>query len=243
MMNFIKNGVCGKNEENVRLFTLIELLVVIAIIAILAGMLLPALSKAKETAKSANCTSNLKEHAKTSFLYCNQYDDYLMPSLQFRNDRFWTWYSTSYVFTKNAKIYKCPSVQDANAYLWGLNNGAYYVTDSEFSGFNFRVYCSYTANTGMAVYAPKTGTWKGTYKKITKVTRTSIAPVITDGTNKERYFSDGTDYYDKITDGTYVVSDYYKHSNNRKCNIAFGDGHVGGQTFNTSIKKLNWDGK
>lgn len=64
-----------------QLFTLIELLVVIAIIGILASILMPSLSKAREATKSAVCMSNLKQIGVANVMYSENNNDYFVPNV------------------------------------------------------------------------------------------------------------------------------------------------------------------
>jgi len=107
-------------------FTLIELLVVIAIIAILAAMLLPALAKAKERAKRANCASNLREYGLACQMYANDNGNKLPLMLK----GFWPWdisVETGTALAQNGTqrhIFFCPSLNSQdNDILWGGTNG------------------------------------------------------------------------------------------------------------------------
>jgi len=112
-------------------FTLIELLVVIAIIAILAAILFPVFAQAREAARKASCTSNLKQMGTAWMMYVTDADE-RYPTAQPQGawdtcpdmkDRgaFGGWIGNLLMpYTKNSQIYQCPS----NARLSGVNRGA-----------------------------------------------------------------------------------------------------------------------
>ena len=239
-----------RNDRNPVGFTLIELLVVIAIIAILAAMLMPALQKAREAGRSANCTSNLKQIGSAIGMYEDDWDGYLVPySIKIPIVSGSTWSTAQWTtqlnmkYIKTHKPFMCPSHAAADSeHSWSD-----YFQIRNFStlgsyGINWRTIGSRYANSSPQTSLPIKRTQFKYYSQVYAV-------------------MDARDYSDPFK-GAYTVSSFRKESigmplsrHNGSLNMLYADWHVGSKQvdladpYNGSslgskdTNKRNWEGK
>ncbi|NQZ59093.1 MAG: type II secretion system protein [Lentisphaeraceae bacterium] len=112
-------------RKSVRAFTLIELLVVIAIIGILMSMIIPGISKARASSKTAVCLSNVKSMGTVNTFYVNDHDGYFVAENSI-------WLKHLKPYGDNRLVILCPeavtssnSTQGSHKLSWESNNGDY----------------------------------------------------------------------------------------------------------------------
>ena len=234
MVYYLKSKGKKMKKKN---FTLIELLVVIAIIAILASMLLPALSKAKEKAKQAVCMGNQKQIGLVITMYTQDYEGW-MPVTQMNNVYAgipyyrpnWLAKIHTYVDGKElstthiSKSFTCPSSQ-SDVYTKNGDGGNYMY--SVWLGF-------YDSSWGYPKYSHYSA------RKIVRCTKPSECPILADGKNnsKDRCFYDFSSRANAIP---YINS---RHSGG--VNTLSVDGHVGWENIEQQsdaefLKTFRWN--